>query len=338
MPSLQIDQLNVTYGRDDYAVMPIDGFDLTVEEGNLAVLLGPSGCGKTTLLSCLSGIQRPTSGSIKFGATEVTKLDSAGLAQYRRDTVGIVFQAFNLVPSLNAVENVMVPLRSHGVKRAAARHRAQELLTEVGLAERMHHHPGSLSGGQQQRVAIARALALNPPLIVADEPTASLDHVQVEVVLRILRGLTARGCTVIVSTHDNRLIPLADQLVEMRPDTQPSGIAAEARVHLDCGEVLFDQGSYGDRIYEILEGEMELLHVDTHGNERRLVTLGPGDQFGEMGPLFELPRSATARAATDCNVIAHSVESFRTKFGGQHIVEMIGRYAGGEAPEVQQAN
>jgi putative ABC transport system ATP-binding protein len=141
MPQLSIKDLTVTYGRDDYAVTPLDKFNLEVAEGTLAVLLGPSGCGKTTLLSCLSGIQRPTNGVIRFGDVEVTSLDRAELGGYRRHTVGIVFQAFNLVPSLDATENVIVPLRTSGMKYATARERALALLDQVGLRERAHHHP-----------------------------------------------------------------------------------------------------------------------------------------------------------------------------------------------------
>ncbi len=156
MWALSIKDLNVTYGRGDCAVTPVDGLDLEVSAGALAVLLGPSGCGKTTLLSCLSGIQRPTSGMIRFGDVEVTGLHGAELDAYRRHTVGIVFQAFNLVASLDAAENVMIPLRTAGMKRGDAKARARALLDEVGLLERANHRPSNLSGGQQQRVAIAR--------------------------------------------------------------------------------------------------------------------------------------------------------------------------------------
>src|SRR6516165_7703599 len=310
MPQLSIKDVTVTYGRDDYAVTPLDKFNLEVAEGTLAVLLGPSGSGKTTLLSCLSGIQRPTNGVIRFGDVEVTGLESGELGSYRRHTVGIVFQAFNLVPSLDATENVMVPLRTSGMKRAEARARALALLDQVGLSERAHHHPSSLSGGQQQRVAIARALALDPPLVVADEPTASLDHVQVEVVLRILRSLTSRGRTVIVSTHDNRMIPLADQLVEMQPHVHPTGDRASVDQDHGPGETIFEQDSVGDRIYEIVEGTVEIVRRRPDGTETRLALLSTGDQFGEMGPLFDLPRSASARATSSVRVVGYTVEAF----------------------------
>lgn len=176
MGGLTISDLVVEYSSGGYAVRPIDGLSLDVAPGSLVILLGPSGCGKTTLLSCLGGILRPKSGSIKFDDVDITTLEGAALAKYRRDKVGIVFQAFNLVSSLTALENVMVPLRAAGVSRAAARKRAEDLLIRVNLGERMKHRPGDMSGGQQQRVAVARAIALDPQLILADEPTAHLDH------------------------------------------------------------------------------------------------------------------------------------------------------------------
>jgi ABC-type lipoprotein export system ATPase subunit len=178
--ALRIQDLVIEYVQGGYIVRPIDGLDFSAEDGELVILLGPSGSGKTTLLSCLASLLRPTEGTILVGSTEVTRLGGAELEQYRRGTVGIVFQSFNLVPSLTARENVAAPLRLAGVSRADAYRRADELLERVGLSERAGHLPSRMSGGQQQRAAIARALVHDPPLIVADEPTAHLDFVQVE--------------------------------------------------------------------------------------------------------------------------------------------------------------
>ena len=325
MPTLSIERLTVRYGEGENAVTPLDGFTTEIAEGTLAVLLGPSGCGKTTLLSCVAGIQHPTGGSIRFGETEVTGLDAAGLNQYRRGTVGIVFQGCNLVPSLNAVENVVVSLRAAGVSRAAAQARATGLLGEVGLGDRTTHHPDSLSGGQQQRVAIARALALDPPLVVADEPTASLDHVQVEVVLRILRSLTDRGRTLLVSTHDPRLIPLADQLIEMQPHATPTPGGPTVDTSYEPGDIVFEQETVGDRIYEILAGTIDITRDAPDGTRHVLRTLGPGGQFGEMGPLFDLPRSASARAATTARLRGYTVDGFRAKYGGARLMDLVAR-------------
>ena len=142
MGDLSIQNLVVEYSSGGYALRPIDGLSLDVSAGSLAPLLGPSGCGKTTLLSCLGGILRPKSGAIKFGDVDVTALRARELSMYRRHTVGIVFQAFNLVPSLTARENVMVPMRAAGMSHPAAHQRAGELLTRVGLRDRMSHRPG----------------------------------------------------------------------------------------------------------------------------------------------------------------------------------------------------
>jgi putative ABC transport system ATP-binding protein len=233
--------------------------------------------------------------------------------------VGVVFQAFNLVPSLTALENVMVPMRAAGQRGHHAAARARELLHEVGLGERCDHRPGSLSGGQMQRVAIARALALDPPLIVADEPTASLDHVQVETVLRILRRLSELGRTVIVSTHDQRLLPLADQVIEMAPD-HAAGMEPKTTVECAAGDELFAEGADGMYLYRVESGAIELSRGGVV-----VGTIGPGGVFGEMAPLFELPRSARAVAREATTLTAYSVEAFTEEFGGAELRHMVGR-------------
>ena len=314
MADLRIKDLVVEYASGQDTVRPIDGLSLDVSEGSLAILLGPSGCGKTTLLSCLGGILKPTKGRIEFGDIDLTNLDAQALSEYRRNTVGIVFQAFNLVPSLSAIENVMVPLRAARVGRAESRERAAELLSRVGLAERMHHRPGDLSGGQQQRVAVARAIALNPPLLIADEPTAHLDYIQVEEVLRLIRELASGERVVVVATHDTRMLPLADRVVELVPHISATNHEPET-ITVDAGEVIFEQGTMGDSIYIVSQGEVELVRELASGREEVLKVALPGDYFGEMGPLFALPRSASARARTDATVVSYTVQAFREMLG-----------------------
>ena len=250
MADLRIKDLVVEYASGQESVRPIDELSLDVTAGSLAILLGPSGCGKTTLLSCLGGILRPTAGRIEFGDIDVTALDTRALSEYRRNTVGIVFQAFNLVPSLTALENVMVPLRAARMPRQQAQQRAEELLARVGLAHRMTHRPGDLSGGQQQRVAVARAIALDPPLLIADEPTAHLDYIQVEEVLTLIRELASGDRVVVVATHDTRMLPLADRVVELVPHTDADEHGPET-VTLKAGETLFEQGTMGDLIFPL---------------------------------------------------------------------------------------
>jgi putative ABC transport system ATP-binding protein len=314
MSGLRTQNLVVEYPSGGNAIRPIDGLDLELEPGLLNILLGPSGCGKTTLLSCLGGLLTPTSGRITVGDVDVTALNRRAMTQYRRHNVGIVFQAFNLVPSLTALENVVVPLRAAGHSRRAARQRAEQLLTRVGLQDRMFHRPGDLSGGQQQRVAIARAIALDPPLILADEPTAHLDYLQVEEMLKLIRDLATDERMVVVATHDSRLLPLADRVIEMVPTTTLVNRADET-IHLEAGTVLFNQGALADLIYVVNEGELEIIRHQPRGGQQVLRIAKPGDHFGEIGPLFGLPRSATVRARTDATVTGYSVPAFRHLLG-----------------------
>jgi putative ABC transport system ATP-binding protein len=284
--------------------------------------MGPSGCGKTTLLSCLGGILRPTGGAIKFGDVDVTSLDARGLSTYRRETVGIVFQAFNLVPSLTALENVMVPLIAAGTSRRAAHKRACQLLGRVGLEDRLTHRPGDLSGGQQQRVAVARAIALDPPLVLADEPTAHLDFIQVEEILRLIRELASGDRMVVVATHDSRILPLADRVVELVPIFASTERPPDT-VQLQAGEVLFEQGTMGELIYVVSEGELEVIRVLASGGEELLKVVSRGDYFGEIGPVFHLPRNATVRARTDATVVGYTVRAFRERLGLGGVRDLI---------------
>ena len=267
---------------------------------------------------------RPKSGAIKFDGAEITSLDNRALAKYRRDTVGIVFQAFNLVPSLTALENVLVPLRAAGFSRPASRQRAEELLTQVGLADRLKHRPGDLSGGQQQRVAVARAIALDPPLILADEPTAHLDFIQVEEVLKLIRSLAQGERVVVVATHDARILPLADHVVELVPTVASTNRPPES-VHLKAGEVLFEQCTMGELIYIVSEGEFEIVRELAGGGEELVKVAGPGDYFGEIGVLFHMPRSATVRARTDASAISYTAQTFRERFGATGMGELMGQ-------------
>jgi putative ABC transport system ATP-binding protein len=320
---LHVTDLVVEYSSGGYAVRPIDGLDLEAAAGSLALLLGPSGCGKTTLLSCLGGILRPTSGRIVLGDVDVTALAGDDLTMYRRRTVGIVFQAFNLLASLTAIENVMVPMDAAGVNRKESRTRAEDLLERVGLQDRMRHRPGDLSGGQQQRVAVARAIALDPPLILADEPTAHLDFIQVEEVLRLIRELASGDRLVVVATHDTRMLPLADRVVELVPHVATTDRAPET-IRLTPGSVLFEQGSMGDLIYVVSNGELEIMRELAGGGEELLRVAMAGDYFGEIGTLFGLPRSATVRARTEAEVIGYTGKAFRERLGPAGVRDVIG--------------
>ncbi|MBS9532933.1 ATP-binding cassette domain-containing protein [Mycobacterium sp. M1] len=333
MGDLRITDLVIEYPSSGGGepVRPINGLNLQVPSGSLVVLLGPSGCGKTTLLSCLGGILSPTSGQIQFGATDVTGLGRRDLTGYRRRTVGIVFQAFNLVPSLTALENVMVPMWAAGWTQWQASERARELLTQVGLADRTEHRPGQLSGGQQQRVAVARALALDPPLILADEPTAQLDFVRAEEVVRLLRTLAAGDRVVVVATHDSRVVPLADIVIDLNTGprtTHPTGPTTfapptqsapqgppPAPVRLTRGAVLLDQASIEDLIYVVTDGEVEIA-PESAGSAGGLLKIGkPGDYDGDLGPMVRIPHGASVRTPSEATVVSYTVEAFREQYG-----------------------
>jgi putative ABC transport system ATP-binding protein len=227
---LVIRDLTVAYATAAQTVRPFEGFDLVVEPGELVLLHGPSGCGKTTLLSAIAGLLQPERGSIEFAGEDVARLDGRAMLRHRRHRIGMVFQSFNLIASLTALENVAVPLRVAGVDAGAARATARHLLTRLGMGHRLDHRPGALSGGQQQRVAIARALANDPPIVLADEPTAHLDHSQIDVVRSTLRAIADSGRIVMISTHDDRLCEVADRVVRMDAASAPAaGVAPEQR-------------------------------------------------------------------------------------------------------------
>jgi len=188
---------------------------LDVPAGQFLAIAGPSGSGKSTLLGLIAGLDQPTAGRIEVAGVEITGLDEDGLARFRRDRIGYVFQSFHLLPTLTAAENVAVPLELAGETDAAAR--AAALLAEVGLAERAHHYPVQLSGGEQQRVAVARAMARRPALLLADEPTGNLDSATGKQIIELLVGLNRRlGSTLVLVTHDNALAAHADRVVTLR--------------------------------------------------------------------------------------------------------------------------
>ncbi|MEU9453915.1 ABC transporter ATP-binding protein [Streptomyces sp. NPDC048277] len=217
------------YGSGDGVVTALDRVSLAFPGGTFTAVMGPSGSGKSTLLQCAAGLDRPTSGSVTVGGTELTTLGETGLTLLRRERVGFVFQAFNLLPSLTAEQNVVLPLRLGG--RRPAKARVREVLDQVGLGDRARHRPGELSGGQQQRVALARALITRPEVLFADEPTGALDSRTGREVLKLLRGMVdAEGRTVVMVTHDPVAASYADRvvfLVDGRVEGELTGAGAE---------------------------------------------------------------------------------------------------------------
>ncbi len=194
-------------------VSALDGINLDIPTGSFTIIMGPSGSGKSTLLYLVGGLDKPTEGDILVNGTSLGQMDENALAKYRRQQVGFVFQSFNLAPTLNALENVCLPMVFAEVPPAQRRERAANLLRQVGLNDRWRHYPRQLSGGQQQRVAIARALANAPQLILCDEPTGNLDSANGLAVMEELAGLCASGHTLLVVTHDPRMQTFASHVI-----------------------------------------------------------------------------------------------------------------------------
>ncbi len=214
-PLIEIRDLRKSYQMGRETVHALAGVDLDIVAGSFYAVMGPSGSGKSSLLYLLGGLDRPTGGRIVWNGQGIESMDENSLALYRRRTIGFIFQSFNLIPSLTALDNVSYPLRFDGVRRRERQERAYELLRQVGLADRVLHRPTELSGGQQQRVAVARALINNPPIILADEPTGNLDTTSGNSIMALLAKLHQEGRTVLVVTHDPRMEQYATQMVRL---------------------------------------------------------------------------------------------------------------------------
>lgn len=202
-PMVELVEIYKSYRRGTQEVPVLHGINLTIHRGSFAALMGPSGSGKTTLLNLMAGIDRPDSGRLTVAATDITRLDEARMARWRADHIGFIFQFYNLVPVLTALENVELPLLLHRLSRRERREHALVALDLVGLSDRVKHYPRELSGGQQQRVAIARAIVADPLLIMADEPTGDLDKHSASEVLDLIDQLNREfGKTIVMVTHD----------------------------------------------------------------------------------------------------------------------------------------
>ncbi len=213
---IHVEHLSKVYRMGKVEVPALRDVNLEIEEGEFLAIMGPSGSGKSTLLNIIGCLDKPTGGRVFIDGANTASLSENELAEVRRDKVGFVFQQFNLIHSLNALENVSLPMFFAGVKRSERLKRAEELLAKVGLRERMHHKPMEMSGGQQQRVAIARALANDPKIIIGDEPTGNVDTEAGNVIMGILGDLNREGKTIIVVTHDPGIAAHAKRVIRMR--------------------------------------------------------------------------------------------------------------------------
>ena len=227
---IELEQISKIYNPGDNEVRALDNVSLTIREGEFVAIVGCSGSGKSTMMNLLGCLDTPTKGRYLLEGQDVSHMTDRQLSVIRNQTIGFIFQGFNLIPGLTAMENVELPLFYRGMGKAERRELCRQALERVGLEGRLHHRPNEMSGGQQQRVAIARAIAASPPILLADEPTGNLDSKSGEGVMEILRQLGAEGRTVILITHDN-------------------GIAAKAgrRILVGDGRVLSDSGDENPR-------------------------------------------------------------------------------------------
>ncbi len=220
MSIIKTEQLTKVYGKGATAVTALNGLNIEIQPGEFVAVMGPSGCGKSTLLHLVGGLDKPSNGRVLLDGQDIFRLNDDELTQLRRRQIGLVFQFFNLIPVLEAAENVALPLILDGVKQNDARQKAEAWLARIGLSDRLTHRPDQLSGGQQQRVAIARALVAEPSLILADEPTGNLDSRSADDIALLLRQISEEwNRTVLMVTHDPRIAAHANRIIFLKDGT-----------------------------------------------------------------------------------------------------------------------
>ncbi len=329
-PLIEVRQLVKVYDTPTGGFTALKGIDAQVNPGEFVAVVGKSGCGKSTLINMLTGIDRPTSGEIWINDVAVHTLDENEMAEWRGRNVGIVFQHFQLMPTLTLLENVMLPMELNNVyTRKQRRERALQLLDTVEMTDHVHKLPSAISVVQQPRVAIARALANEPPLIVADEPTGNLDSLTAEMIFALFEKLVAGGTTILVVTHDDDLAKRVDRTIilsdgQIVNEYLARALSALNRDQLDAvvrlvepityepGTTIVVQGEVGDRFYIIVAGEAEIFLEQPGGRLALVSRMGPGEYFGEMALVGNGLRTATVRAATGSpvSVVALDVDMF----------------------------
>nr|EGQ40136.1 MAG: ABC-type antimicrobial peptide transport system, ATPase component [Candidatus Nanosalinarum sp. J07AB56] len=223
MPEIELEQVTKTYQLGETEVDALRGSDAAIESGEFVAIMGPSGSGKSTLMNMIGALDTPTSGQVEIDDEGISGMGEDELAALRSDKVGFVFQEFNLIQSMNATQNVALPLVFQGVSKGKRRQRAEDLLERVGLGDRMRHTPSELSGGQRQRVSIARALANDPEVVLADEPTGNLDTETGDNIMDLLTELNDRGKTIVMVTHDPGDAEYADRILEIEDGVTQTG-------------------------------------------------------------------------------------------------------------------
>ncbi len=339
-PSIYIRQLNHNFGSGEFSKRVLYDIDFDLMPGEITVMTGPSGSGKTTFLTLIGALRSVQQGSVKILGQELRGLRHAQLIEVRRQ-IGFIFQLHNLFDALNAFQNVMMGLELHTYTRNEKRQLVTSMLTELGLAHRMHAKPQAMSGGERQRVAIARALVSHPRIVLADEPTAALDQNKGQQVVKLLKRLAQeQHASVIIVTHDQRIVDVADRIVNLVDGHLVSNIAVQeslmiceflmecpvfaslspgmltnmaermARETYPDGSVIIRQGDIGDKFYVIRQGTVQISADDGTG-PRTLATRAEGAFFGEAALLTGNPRSATARAMGEVIVYSLNQEDFQ---------------------------
>lgn len=298
----------------------LKGIDLQITPGEFVSIIGKSGSGKSTLLNMISGIDRPTTGEVWVNGTAVHGLNENQMAIWRGGNLGIMFQFFQLLPSLSLLQNVILPMDLAGKYHPRERRkRAQQLLEIVGLADHLNKLPSMISGGQQQRAALARALANDPPLIVADEPTGNLDSKTAETIFGLFNELIAQGKTVIIVTHDSSLAKRAHRTALIADGEIVNEYVARAlatltfdqllaashmaqRRQYEAGAMIITEGTNSDAFYVVAKGTVEVILPRPGQSDVVVVELGPGKYFGEMEFFHEHRSRASIRACKTCSV------------------------------------
>jgi ABC-type lipoprotein export system ATPase subunit len=313
-PAIRLQEVAKTYSNAAGEFTALKGIDLTFDYGQFVSIVGKSGCGKSTLLNMITGIDHPTSGKVIVGGENIYQMSESQRALWRGLNVGIVFQFFQLLPTLTLLENTMLPMDYCGVYDFKERPgRAMELLRMVGLSEHAHKLPSNVSSGQQQSAAIARALATDPPIILADEPTGNLDSHSAKIIMDLFEDLAADGKTILIVTHDPSLTKLTDQTIILSDGEVIDQTVVHALPFLDHpqmlvatnnafkqiyppGSMIIHQGAPVDHFYMIVKGGVEVV-VNSSVPERTVARLGPGQFFGEIS--LTTGRSSIAGVRTD---------------------------------------
>jgi ABC-type lipoprotein export system ATPase subunit len=328
---IEMRQAVKTYQSAAGSFTALKGVDLQVDKGEFLAIIGKSGSGKSTLINMITGIDRPTSGEVLIGGTAVNRLSEGQMAEWRGRNLGVIFQFFQLLPSLSIIENVMLPMDFCNMwAPRERRERAMQLLAQVEMDTQANKLPNAVSGGQQQRVAIARALANDPPILVADEPTGNLDSKTANAVFTLFEELVAQGKTILMVTHDSDLAKRVSRAVIVADGEIVNQYVAQALSALSVdqlawvtqqieprtyapGASIITQGEPADRFYIITKGQVEILLHHPGGQDIIVTTLGAGQYFGEIGLLRGGARIASVRAPADTPVEVATLD--RATFG-----------------------